>query len=627
MKTILKIISPFILLYAGFVFAQNTTNNAVLVFSQYAPKDARNINLEVVQKGFKSADIFKKIGDSFYFEGDYDKAVTWYDKLLTTYPSETSITAKLRYIQSLRAVDRNTQADALLASLDKSVFTPSSKTRPDNGTSTRKETTTLEDVGLVNSRLDDFAPTLYQGNLVFASAGHTSPNTKGKAKTKSTTDLFLSSYDSNLNYFISPTPLDKNINTKYDEHSATFSKDGKTLYFTRNTNGKSKIYKATKKNGSWGKPSSLSFNSNSYTTAHPTLNSNNTRLYFASNMPGGIGLSDIWYVQINGDGSYGKPVNAGAPINTKGNETYPFISASGKIYFASDTHAGLGGLDLFVTSDGNQNEGTRGIKNLGEPINSSFDDYALSTDEDNVSGFFASNRDKGRGGADIYKFKMEHSCSVLLEGLILEQGYNSPISGVEVTLVDATNTIVETVVTNASGSYLFSTAQCDERYTIRASKNHFTKTDVFFGTHDAAGVVKHNLYLENNLKSLKVGDDLAKVLELNPISFGIDRFNIEGQAALELEKVIAFMNANPNIKIDVRSHTDSRSRDSYNLLLSDKRNTATIAYMIDNGVNKRRLSGKGYGESQPLNRCSNGVRCSEEEHQRNRRSEFIVLRL
>jgi len=483
----------------------------------------------------------------------------------------------------------------------------------------------LQDIGRINTEYADFAPTLYQGSLIFASSGHTG-NNKKKKKNVVPADLFQSNFDANLGYYANPKPFDDKLNSKYEESSTAFSKDGNTMYFTRTNKGNSKLYKSVKTKGKWGKPVELAFNSKSYSVAHPALNSDNSRLYFASNMPGSFGLMDIWYVAINENGFDGAPINMGNAINTAGNDTYPYVSDKEDLYFASDTHPGQGGLDIFRTSLVGQDYSQLLIENVGSPINSAFDDYALILNEE-AAGFFTSTRDSGKGSADIYKFIPNTSCTLIVEGLILERGSNNALGGARLSLVDANNTVLETVNADASGRYRFDVAQCNEHYSIRGSKPQYSTRAVIINTEDALGSRSYTIHLERDLSSIKVGDDLAKLLNFNPISFGVDRFNIEREAAIELEKVIAFMNANPNIKVDVRSHTDSRSRDSYNQLLSDKRNTSTIGYMIDKGVNKRRLSGKGYGESQPLNRCSNGVKCSEEEHQRNRRSEFIVVKI
>ena len=282
--------------------------------------------------------------------------------------------------------------------------------------------------------------------------------------------------------------------------------------------------------------------------------------------------------------------------------------------------------DSFVIALGNNNNATTDSSNLGAPINSSFDDFSFVINEDTHIGFFASNRNKGRGEEDIYKFSKSDICWIATHGVILERNSSKSIAGAQVQLLDDSNTLLETVVSDGSGNYNFTQTQCDSSYKIRVTQSDYRNTTITLTTKDASDNFGTSIYLEPNQKDVQLGDDLAQVLALNAISFGVDRFNIQPEAAVELDKVIAFMNANPSIKIDVRSHTDSRSRDSYNQQLSNKRNSSTIAYLIEKGINRRRITGKGYGESQPLNRCSNGVKCSEEEHQRNRRSEFIVVK-
>ena len=486
-----------------------------------------------------------------------------------------------------------------------------------NGTSAisvqTSNTYTLEQVGLINTEQSDTAPMFYQGKLIFASTGHSK-------KDNTTSNLYQSTLENNLGYYISAEAFGDKLTSKDAESTTTFSKDGNTIYFTRRSGGRSSIFKATKKNGKWGRPKEIAIGDKKYSKQHPALNADDTRLYFASDMPGTLGLTDIWYVTISKNGKYSDPVNAGKSVNTEGVETYPFISANGNLYFASDTHPGLGGLDVFEAS---QERGE--IKNLGAPINSEFDEFSFVIQDDTQIGFFASNRDTGMGQDDIYKFSKSDLCLIATQGVILDKQSNRAIAGTQVELLDANNTIIESTVSDSSGNYSFTATQCNTSYRIRAFQAEYRSNTIGLTTKAVQDSFGTPVFLEPNLKTARLGDDLAKVLRLNAISFGVDRFNIQPEAALELDKVIAFMLANPSLKIDVRSHTDSRSRDSYNQQLSNKRNASTIAYLIEKGINKRRITGKGYGESQPLNRCSNGVKCSEEEHQINRRSEFIVV--
>lgn len=485
-----------------------------------------------------------------------------------------------------------------------------------------KSTTTfaLEEVGLINTASAEFAPTLYNGKLVFASSG-------SDHSRKATSNLYQSDFEDNLGYYVSAVPFEDKFNSKDSESTTSFSKDGNTVYFTRHNGKTASIFKSVKKNGKWSRPKELPFCSSNYSVAHPSLNADNTRLYFASDMPGTIGSTDIWYVKIGRRDTYSKPVNLGYDLNTKGKESHPFISDDGALYFASDTRPGLGGLDIFQAMLDESTQEIKAINHLGEPINSVDDDYSLILDNETQKGFFTSNRASGRGNLDIYKFSKKEVCYAPAVGKIFEKKSNQVLAGVQVALLDTTNRVLETTVSDRGGSYRFDNLLCDTAYRIRASQEPYATNEISVSGRDQAATGDAHIFLSRAFMPVSLGDDLAKTLNLNTISFGVDRFTIEDATALELDKVIAFMNENPTIKIDVRSHTDSRSRDSYNQQLSNKRNAATIAYLIENGVSKRRVTGKGYGESQPLNRCTNGVKCTEQEHQVNRRSEFIVVKM
>lgn len=647
MRTLKLLIYTFTLATPLFLQAQEgRIRQADKMFNEFSFVDARKIYLDVAQKGFESADLFKKIADSYYFNGEYDKAAKWYDKLVASYANQLLPEYYFRYAQSLRALKKYDQADAMMANFNNvssqdlraDLFVES----PDYLTTAgyKISSYTLEEVPELNSKNSDFAPTFYQGDLVFASARTSGKSGKRvhKWNNQPFLDLYIAKLNEETGAVSTPELFSKRLNSKIHESTSAFTNDGNTIYFTRNNFNKGqfnndkdgtiklKIYKSVKTKNKWSSPEEMPFNSDEYSTAHPVLNNDNTRLYFASDMPGTTGLSDIWYVDILGDGSYSDPVNVGRPINTEGRETFPFISSEGNLYFASDGHPGLGGLDVFVRIE-NDDTNLYTVRNLGEPVNSSFDDFSFIVNDSTYSGYFASNRKDGKGSDDIYRFSQEVQCVIWPNGVVLDDNTNTPISGAQVDLLDANNNVVSTTQTDSQGKYDFKEISCDSKYLLRASKLDYNGDEKLFVTPVVPGTISHTLRLNSNKLSFKVGDDLAKVLGLNPIYFDLDRFNIRRDAALELEKVIAVLNEHPNMRVDVRSHTDSRAKDSYNDQLSNKRNQATIAYLIDQGIKGKRLTGKGYGERQPVNGCVNGVKCSEQQHQLNRRSEFIIVKL
>jgi len=457
---------------------------------------------------------------------------------------------------------------------------------------------------------------------------------------------FLDLYQVNIvsekeNNTVSKMP--KIINTKYHESTAVYTKDGNTFYFTRNnyTNkeyrqddagtNKLKLYRATRENNKW-KVEELPFNSDQYSVAHPALSVDEKTLYFASDMPGGKGQSDLYKVAIKGT-EFGAPKNLGDKINTESRETFPFISKDNKIYFSSDGHVGLGGLDVFVAViDATDSFGQ--VFNLGLPINSPKDDFTFIINETIGTGYFASNRENGKGDDDIYSFtrteKIISKCNQTIEGVVLDEQTSAPIPNAKVILLDDDNNMIEQTFAKDDGSFMFS-LNCNTQYSIRGSKEGYSTAEKSFGTTNELGkVIKKTLFLKKGNPLEKpivapVGSDLVQILGLNPIYFDLDKDFIRGDAEIELRKVIAVMKLYPTMKIDVRSHTDSRSDDNYNMNLSNRRAKSTIQYLVTNGINANRISGKGYGETQHVNRCSNGIPCSEYEHQLNRRSEFIII--
>jgi outer membrane protein OmpA-like peptidoglycan-associated protein len=440
------------------------------------------------------------------------------------------------------------------------------------------------------------------------------------------------------------TKFAKKTNTKFNEAtSPAFSKDGKTVYFTRNNfnDGKRgrdaqqntlvKIYKATLvKDGDkedWGNVTELPFNSDQYNTAHPSLSADNKTLYFASDMPGTLGQSDIFKVTVSEDGTLGKPENLGPTINTPGKETFPVMTDENELYFATDGHPGLGGLDIFMARL--KDDGTfRNPINVGEPANSPKDDFAYIIDTKTRKGFLSSNRDGGKGYDDIYKFLETRKliCEQLLSGIVTDKETGEILPGAKVTLMDEKFTVIATVIADEKGYYEFE-VECGTTYYVRGEKEEYETLEQKIEIPKESGKTDFPIPLEKKVKQVTVGDDLAKAFGIKEIYFDLDKWNIRPDAALELEKILDVLKQYPSMKLDIRSHTDCRASHKYNEKLSDRRAKSTIAWLIKNGVAADRLDGRGYGETQLVNHCADGVKCTEAEHQENRRSQFIITAL
>ncbi|MGG5578662.1 OmpA family protein, partial [Myroides sp. C15-4] len=482
----------------------------------------------------------------------------------------------------------------------------------------------------LNSDYSDYGGTIVGDQFVFTSARDIT-----QAVHSWTDEPFTKLYAAQIKekgVYDTPVLLDSDLDSQVNESTAVFTQDGNTMYFTRNNakkNGKGKknkdntvvlkLYKVTKQSdGKWGLVEELPFNLDNFNTSHPALTPDDKWLYFASDREGSFGQSDLFRVALYENGGYGEVENLGNTINTEGRESFPFISSDNQLYFSSDGHLGLGGLDVFVASiaaDGRFGS----VQNLGKPINSSLDDFGYYYNSQRDQGFVSSNRGQGDNIYSLVK-----NCQHSIEGTVYDKNTQEKLRHARVTVVHLADQREYSVTTGADGTYRIEAINCGTKYAVRATKDAYSEVEVIVQAKKVTGTYTVDLGLEKNIE---VNDDLVKKLKLQPIYFDFDRSTIRKDAAIELAKVVEVMKEYPNIKVDVRSHTDSRGNDAYNMQLSDRRVKATIQWIIKQGIDPSRLTGKGYGESQLLNKCSNGVPCTAAEHQLNRRSEFIILEI
>lgn len=609
-------------------------------YDKYAYIDAIEIYEKVAEKGHKSADLFEKLGNSYYFNGEYDKAERWYGELFAL-TNDIEPEYYFRYAQALKAVGKYDKADEYLVKFFQKTNNPTGQELQDNKDYLKQlrvnsDRYVVENSG-INTEFSDYGAYLKGEEVIFTSA-------------RSTGDVFQKKHSWTGQYFTrlftakagedgilsDAKEFSKDLDSKFNEATPVFTKDGNTVYFSRNNyndgkKGKSKdkinklkIYKATLKDGKWGDVTELPFNNDNYSVAHPALSTDEKTLYFSSDMPGTMGKSDIYRVAINADGSYGTPENLGPSINTPMRETFPFITEKNVLYFASDDHLGIGGLDVFEAKM-NKDGSFTAIKNVGAPVNSAKDDFGYVVNPKTHIGYFTSNRDGGVGSDDIYKFK-ENVCEQVLKGTITDQQTALALPGAKVSLFDANMELIKAVEANEKGEYAFEdNIDCDKKYYVRAENQEYETKEVSISIPLKSGESRADIALEKRIKPVEVGTDLAKTFDISIIYFDLDKWNIRHDAAVDLEKIIAVMKQYPNMKVDIRSHTDSRQTHKYNEKLSDRRAKSTLEYMVKNGIERNRLSAKGFGETQLVNGCSDGVPCSEADHQKNRRSEFIVL--
>ncbi|MBO9583678.1 MAG: OmpA family protein [Flavobacterium sp.] len=640
----------FVTIIGAFSFSsyaqQSKINAADKKYDSYAYVDAIKIYEKVANKGYKSEDMFKKLGNAYYFNSDFQNAAKWYGELFAMNPNPEP-EYYFRYAQSLKSTGDMAKANKLLED-----FNAISKN--DNRGKLYKEDVNyldqikansgryqIENAG-INSRYSDYGSFVYNNKIYFASARDTGNFIKRKHKW--TGEYFTNIYNADLDPETgSASKVNKfksAINTKFHEASPVFTKDGKTVYFTRNNyiDGKKgkdenkvtlvKLYKAELgKDNKWTNITELPFNSNNYSTAHPALSPDEKTLYFASDMPGTIGESDLYKVSINPNGGFGSPESLGNTINTEGKETYPYVTSENEIYFASDGHPGLGGLDVFVANIDKDGK-ISNIQNVGADVNSPKDDFAYIIDPETRRGFFSSNKDGGQGSDDIYKFLETRrlKCTQELYGIISDAETGVALPGAKVTLYDDQMNLKNSVLADGTGLYTFE-VECGKTYYVRAEKTDYTTRELSVTIEKTNGKTNLPIALEKATCKVTVGDDLGKCFGIKMIYFDLDKSNIRTEAALDLEKILAVMNDYPNMKLDIRSHTDSRASNQYNEALSDRRAKSTIQWLVKNGVAPNRLTGRGYGETELVNKCSDGVPCTEAEHQANRRSEFIITAL
>lgn len=606
-------------------------------YDRFGYMDAIKVYEHVAQKGYESKEIFEKLANSYYFNGELPTAAKWYDKLFAAgAPAQPEY--YYRYAQSLKATGDSEKADAIMAQF--SNLTPNDSRaieflRKRDYLAEIKANSGNYDVmnagTAINTEQSDYGAIYFDKKIIFTSTRDDS-SVKNK-KQNWTGQNFSNLFAANVNEdgtFSNTELFSKEISSKYNESTPVFTKDGQTVYFTRNNfnNGKRgkdetqttllKIYRSKKVNGKWEDIIELPFCSENYSVAHPTLSPDEKTLYFASNMPGTIGQSDIFKVAINADGTFGKPENLGKSINTEARETFPFVTSDNQLYFASDGHLGLGGLDIFTT---NLNESNATVINIGMPINTQMDDFAFFLNENKTDGLLSSNRDGGNGSDDIYKFK---KCIVNVKGQVLDENKNTPLANAAVYIFDKMQKQILKATADDFGRFEFK-ANCNEQYFVRAEKENFEAAEVPLKT-DQSQEKQVTIALKQTIIPLDEGTDLAKVLNIPIIYFDLDKSNIRKDSEIELQKILTVLEENPTLKIGIRSHTDSRASKEYNIKLSDRRAQSTRNYLITHGIAANRLTAKGYGESQLANNCSDGVKCSEEEHQRNRRSEFIIIK-
>ena len=609
-------------------FAQNSkTKKADQYYDRLQYTDAAEAYQKLLKKGEGSTYVFTRLGNSYYFINDTKKAETYYKRVVKR--KDVDAETVYNYAQSLKAngkfADYNTYMKQFAEMKPNDSRAVAFMKNPDylpeiiDENAQKYAATNLD---ALNSKYSDFGGTVVGSDFYFTSARNTSRKKYGWNE-----EPFLDIYKASLvgGTVKGESLLKGDVNTKYHESTVAITADGKRMYFDRNDyyNGKYKkseeginelnIYYAENVNGEWKDIKPVPFNDREYSTSHPALSPDGSTLYFTSDRPGGKGQADIYKVSISKDGTFGTPVNLGDNINTEGKEGFPYVDFNGTLYFSSDAHLGMGGLDVFAAAA--NGDGFGEVRNLGLGVNSSDDDFAFVYYPATEEGYVSSNRKGGKGSDDIYKIQKMQSCELLV--MVVDSETGEALPNARLDLFDNRENKLKSQNTDANGKGTLAVA-CNQAHVVQAFMD---------GYESNAETIAAQRSGEKNVRiALRPIDQIVEgeMVKLNPILFDFDKHNIKPQAAFELDKLVELMKKNPDMVIKVEGHTDNRGSDAYNMDLSERRARSTVQYVISKGIAKDRISGQGFGESRPAVDCA--PNCTEAQHQQNRRSDFIIVK-
>jgi outer membrane protein OmpA-like peptidoglycan-associated protein/tetratricopeptide (TPR) repeat protein len=629
------LLSMLVLLFSMSIFAQSgLQKKADNLFNKFSFVNASEVYKELIDKNYNSDYATRQLADCYAYMRNPDSAVVYYKKVVEQ--QNVPVDYFYKYAQALRGTKDYKESRVWM----KRFKTEGGEINSDKFLNdadfitaiyNAKQQYFLKPINF-NSKYSDFGAFEHEGTLYFASSRNEGAITKHRYgwNEEPFLDIYQTSASSNDSIVNHKSKIKGDVNSVFHEGPLTITKDGKTMYFSRNDYNKKvlgkneegvtnlKIYKATLVDDKWTQIEELPFNSNNYSIGHPALNNDETKLYFTSDMPGGLGGTDIYYVDINNE-SFGTPVNLGSVVNTNKNESFPFVNSENTLFFSSDGHPGLGLLDIFATVSDNNN--IISVLNLGTPVNSSKDDFSFFMNEDGLSGYFASNRDGGVGSDDIYAY--DRIPQLKIEGTVIDAETNKPVVNATVTLLDNKNNPIANVETDENGHYEINVDRNTD-YIVDIEKENYIKDTKTVTTKGIDTKVKT---ITNNVTLNPVKKEIKPITELYPIYFDFNKYDIRKDSTKELDRIVGLMmNTYPDMVIKIESHTDSRGTSEYNDYLSKERADATYKYLISKGVKPSRITEyKGYGEQKLVNNCDGTVNCTEEQHQLNRRTQFIVI--
>jgi outer membrane protein OmpA-like peptidoglycan-associated protein len=502
----------------------------------------------------------------------------------------------------------------------------------------------VKNLEMVNSPASEYSPVYLNDELYF-----TSSRGNGKiyeATGTPFTDIYKVASRGAIVDMATVKPLPEGINNEnINDGCVTFSPDGKIMVFAKGNTGKRKgstdvdLYLSRFRNGTWSQPVPLNINDPEAWDSSPAFSQDGRTLYFSSNRKGrgrqmvGYGGLDLYSAQMDSRGRFSRVKNLGPDINTAGDELFPYVADDAKLYFASDGHPGYGGLDLFVVKRAN---GKTVVENLGEPVNSTGDDFGIFLFKAD-RGFFTSNREGGKGDDDIYTFVNEDPNLKVVNYFLQGITYTPDSTGLrvlpntKVSLLDASGELMQDYVTGNDGKFIFRVYENEDYELVGESDGYLVKRELYTtrGKRVDPNTLK-DLVTNVTLDTTIVLDKIAvnKIFVLENIYYELDKADIRPDAAKELDKLVQILIDNPEIKIELSSHTDSIATVEYNMDLSQRRAESAVKYLIQHGISPDRLVAKGYGELRPIARNTNPDGTDNPEgRQKNRRTEFKILEI
>ncbi|WP_232735423.1 OmpA family protein [Nonlabens sp. MB-3u-79] len=597
------------------------TAKADKLYEQLRYVDAAEAYEKLIKNGVRTQHVYTQLGDSYFYNSDFKNAEKNYARAIKNDPQVETL---YRYAQSLKASQKYDLSNTIMNQF------ASLKPGDDRAKEYKSNPNYINDilgmkVGFTtkshkfNTEASDFSALQVGSKLYFSSARNENRGKYGWNK-----EPYLDIYEAIIDdagVVGKPELVNGEVNTKYHEGTLDITPDGKYMFFTRvdyykgdyekAVDGESKlnIYRALNAGGEWRDVATTSLESKEYGVGHPSITKDGKSIYFASQAPDGLGGTDIYKADLK-DGVISNPVNLGPSVNTAGDDSFPYIADDNTLYFSSNGHLGLGGLDVFKYTDGQ-------VTNMGSPVNSSLDDFGFSYSEATGKGYVSSNRDGGQGGDDVYGIERIEICEVAVSVTAVDAKTGMPIPGAIVSLQDGNNNTMPGQTTDANGKAVFTT-DCNLELTARGAKDKYESGEATLSVaEEETAMVEVLMVPEPEIVENKI--------ILNKIYFDLDNSDIRPDAALELDRLVGLMKKYPTLEILAETYADIRGSDDYNLALTERRSESIIKYVASQGVDASRLTAAGRGEANPIVDCAS-KKCTSAEYELSRRSEFTITK-